>query len=66
MNHPLIIMRLSSRMSILAFGMQDQEYLRAGLPKVKPLENTTSGSYYKDKDKVGSKKEETQPSLVVG
>jgi len=52
--------------NILAIGLRDQEFLGAGRPDVKPLENTTSGSYRKGKDKVGSVKEETQPSLAVG
>ena len=57
---------INASKNILAIGLRDQEYLRAERPKVKPLENVTSGSCRKTGIKVGSTKEETQSSLVIG
>jgi len=56
---------INAAKNILQIGLKEQFYLGAGRPKVKPLENTTSG-FCESKNKVGSAKEETQGSLVLG
>jgi len=50
---------INAAKNILQIGLKEQLFLGPGRPKVKPLENTTSGSCV-SKNKVGSMKEETQ------
>ena len=63
--HALHDRDINASFNILQIGLKDQLFLGAGRPKVKPLENTTSGSYV-SKGKVGSMKKETQGSLALG
>jgi len=56
---------INAAKNILDFGLHRNNLVGAGRPKLKPLENTTSGSCV-SKDKVGSVKEETQGSLALG
>jgi len=56
---------INAAKNILDFGLHRNNLVGAGRPKVKPLENTTSG-FCESKNKVGSMKEETQGSLALG
>ncbi len=56
---------INAAKNILQIGLKEQLFLGAGRPKVKPLENTTSGSC-KGRGKVGSTKEETQELKILG